>query len=158
MEKIDSMVRLMDKYGRFRPDATSAGMDVVGISPGCLNDGNFWKAREQCRINDGTYTPIFIDGDDKMRFLHVSVDDSAKVSYTKDADKGRQDIQTRTTLAAYCEKFGLDMPEAFAVDAVRVEAALGCDNIPQPAPRMSVREKLYAIQDLIDEVLQDLVG
>ena len=75
-----------------------------------VTEENFWKIREQCRTMSGEYTPIKVEGDDPMRFLHVSTDDENKVAYTKDADKGRADVQTRTMLKAYCAKFGLQEP------------------------------------------------
>lgn len=74
-----------------------------------LNQTNNWQAREQARMDDGTYTPLKIAGDDPARFLHWSTDEPNKVAYTKDAEKGALDIQTRTTLPEYCEKFGLQM-------------------------------------------------
>lgn len=154
MEKITSKDKLLGAYSY--SELTTA-RDSVGILPSNINDENFWMVREQCRINDGTYTPIHIDGDDKMRFLHVSIDDPAKVSYTKDADKGRQDLQTRATLAAYCEKFGLEMPPVVPVreDITRsiMDAATGADDVQR---QKTIREKLGMIQDLIDKVIADI--
>ena len=72
-----------------------------------ITDENFWKVRELARFLSDQCKPVFLAGDEKIRFLHVSIDDPDKVAYTKDADKGRQDIQTRTTLEAYKAKFGL---------------------------------------------------
>lgn len=125
MEKITNADQLNHVYGDGQTSQTARAMRDVGVAYGYLNNENFWQIREQCRINDGTYTPIHIDGDLKTRFLHVSVDDPAKVSYTKDADKGKQDIQTRTTLAAYCEKFGLEMPQETQWSATDPEQAEG---------------------------------
>lgn len=74
----------------------------------CGGSAPFWQVREQCRMNSGEYDPVHISGDDPLRFLHVSQDDPNKVAYTKNAEKGAQDIQTRTTLSAYKAKFGLN--------------------------------------------------
>lgn len=132
----------------------------TGVNFNDISDENFWKVREQYRINDGTYTPVCIANDDKTRFLHVSVDDPAKVSYTKDAGKGRQDIQTRTTLAAYCDKFGLDITTANTPDAAPrlwlEDAVLKYPFGPADTGHLSIRAKLDNIQHLIDEVLADL--
>lgn len=160
MEKITGRDGL---HSVFTAMAIGTAAQQLGMS--YPHEENFWQVREQCRINDGTYTPIHIDGDDKMRFLHVSVDDPDKVSYTKDADKGKQDIQTRTTLAAYCEKFGLVMPQETQWSATDHEQAEGRVNRKYatelegdwagPSP-VSIRGKLLRIQDLIDKVLADL--
>lgn len=152
MEKITSRGELHSVYAAipFGTASSQLGMTYP-------NEENFWQVREQCRINDGTYTPIHVEGDDKMRFLHVSVDNPAKVSYTKDADKGRQDIQTRTTLAAYCDEFGLDITTANTPDAVIRAETENLPSLGTSAPRaVTIREKLGMIQDLIDEVLADI--
>jgi len=82
--------------------------DATGIA--FMTDDNFWIARETARMQSHQYTTLKVDGDDPLRFLHVSLDDSEKVAYTKDAEHGRADIQTRTTMTKYCKKFGLAMP------------------------------------------------
>lgn len=87
----------------------SRALDTLNMQ--ASTDDNFWMAREQARILSGEYRLVAVEGDDKLRFLHASIDDPDMVAYTKDADKGRADIQTRTTLAAYCEKFGLHAQE-----------------------------------------------
>lgn len=171
MEKITSVSGLQAKYGYTHEDPPGVAMRYLSISRGGLNSDNFWQVREQCRINDGTYTPIRIDGDLKTRFLHVSIDYPAKVSYTKDSYKGKQDIQTRTTLAAYCEKFGLEMTDYVTPGLVRGIGARVDDSMQMaqaragdiqwpctqsPVPDLSIRGKLLRIQDLIDEVLADL--
>lgn len=162
MEKITSATALQDHY--VGGATLHKAMHDAGISWGYLNDSNFWQVREQCRINDGTYTPIHIDGDDSMRFLHISTDDPAKVSYTKDAEKGKQDIQTRTTLAAYCEKFGLEVPPAVPVrddlaretDAAAAAGRLAYDQTQAAPGAGSIRIKLNLIQHLIADVIADI--
>lgn len=72
---------------------------------------NQWKAREQARMDNGTYDPVSLRGDGPDRFLHVSLVDPCMVAYTKNEEKGMADIQTRTTLEAYCKKFGLETGE-----------------------------------------------
>ena len=72
----------------------------------------FWMVREQIRMFDGTYEAVSVPNDDPMRFLHKSTSGDGRVAYTKNADKGARDIQTVTTLEAYCRKFGLTMPSA----------------------------------------------
>ncbi|MGB8348308.1 MAG: hypothetical protein WCD86_25725 [Ktedonobacteraceae bacterium] len=105
MQKLNNYAEVSNRFGLH---ACLAADKVTGLAGN--NDTNFWATREQCRITNGEYSPITIEGDDPLRFLHVSADDPNKVAYTKDADKGRADIQTRTTLSAYCEKFGLQEP------------------------------------------------
>ena len=104
MEKITSLDKLHQIYSS---TGIERAAEIIEIrSP---NDDNFWEVREQCRMKH-TYTPVKIEGDDPLRFLHISTDDPAKVAYTKDADYGRKDIQTRTTLVKYCQEYGLDDP------------------------------------------------
>lgn len=76
-----------------------------------ITENNFWMIREQARSHLPNYKSISLFGDDPMRFLHVSTNDPNRVAYTKNAEKGKQDIQTVTTLEAYCDKFGLDFPQ-----------------------------------------------
>ena len=77
--------------------------------------GTVWYQREHIRAISGEYQMIYVAGDDPSRFLHVSQDTPGKVAYTKDSGKCSQDIQTRTTLAAYCDKYGLDISTAHTV-------------------------------------------
>lgn len=73
-----------------------------------LTEDNLWMVREHARTVSGQYVPIRFEGDDPLRFLHASIDDPTKVAYTKDAEHGRADVQTRTTIPRYCAKFGLN--------------------------------------------------
>lgn len=66
-----------------------------------------WKSREQGRMDNGIYEPVNLAGDDPDRFLHVSLLNPDMVAYTKNAEKGQADIQTKTTLEKYIRKFGL---------------------------------------------------
>lgn len=111
MEKITTAEALVETY---TSDARTRACTKLGF----LNytDENFWAVREQCRMLSGEYNAIFIPNDDLDRFLHVSTDNPDMVAYTKDVDKGRADIQTRTTLAAYCTKFGLQEPGVATAD------------------------------------------
>lgn len=78
------------------------------LSAAFLTDDSFWIARETARFHTNQYTPVNLEGDDPLRFLHVSVDDPSKVAYTASAENGRADIQTRTTIPRYCAKFRLE--------------------------------------------------
>lgn len=69
-----------------------------------------WQVREQLRMNSNPSRWIDVANDNPLRFLHQSEDDPTKVAYTNNGDKGQQDIQTRTTLAAYCQRFELVVP------------------------------------------------
>lgn len=99
-----------------------SAMAVCSLGLDESTDDNFWMAREKARMLSGEYTVITINGDHKERFLHVSADDLGKVAYTKDADNGRADTQTRTTLAAYCEKYGLQEPAVIPAVTANYEA------------------------------------
>lgn len=99
MEKITTKAQFNFTYSEW--------IQLKALSAAFLTKDNVWIARETARIVSGDYTPLGIEGDDPLHFLHVSLDDSDKVSYTKDAEHGRADIQTRTTMPRYCEKFGL---------------------------------------------------
>lgn len=83
-----------------------------------------WKAREQARIDNGTYEPVNLRGDDPDRFLHVSLLNPDMVAYTKNDEKGQADIQTRTTLEKYIHKFGLGVPGHVPSDALGEARAL----------------------------------
>lgn len=72
---------------------------------------NQWKTREQARMDNGTYDPVNLRGDNPDRFLHISLVDPCMVAYTMNDEKGMADIQTRTSLEKYCKKFGLETGE-----------------------------------------------
>jgi len=133
MEKITSVEQLLDEYGDASLNAAKASLGITHLM---IVDSNLWMIREQCRINSGEYTPIKVEGDDLTHFLHVSADDPGKVAYTKDADKGRADIQTRTTLAKYCEKFELDISTA---------------STPQPTPAQQEPVVNRVVRELQEE-------
>jgi len=101
MEKITTKEQFVETY------TEAAQAEVLRVA--FLNDDDFWIAREHARILSEEYNPVRIEGDDPLRFLHVSVDNPDMVAYTKDAEHGRADIQTRTTMPKYCEKFGLEV-------------------------------------------------
>ena len=75
-----------------------------------MENTNHWQDREFTRMHNGTYTAVDVPGDDPHRFLHQSLDGTGRVAYTKDDAKGAADIQTVTTLEAYREKYGLELP------------------------------------------------
>lgn len=77
------------------------------ISEACGVLAPVWKVREQCRMNSGTYARLVVEGDDPTRFLHVSLDDPSMVAYTESEEDGVRDIQKRTTMPVYMEKYGL---------------------------------------------------
>jgi hypothetical protein len=78
------------------------------------------------------------------QFLHVSREDATKVAYTPDAEKGRRDIQVRTTIGRYAKKFNPDMGD----DLVRkLSAAYTLKYVP---PKV-----LFALtEDEIEEVYE----
>lgn len=85
---------------------------------GPLDDNNFWQHRDFLRLNwsgaegvlsDKQWEPAIYAGN-FGHFLHYSQttgdDGEQMVAYTKHAENGRADIQTRTTLEAYQETYG----------------------------------------------------
>lgn len=109
MQKILSMVHVQAHFS----EVIDQARENLGLS-----DPQFWQLREECRMLDGTYTPFGIAGDDHMSFLHMALDGTGRVAYTKSAEKGADDIQTVTTLDTYCEKFGLHEPEQHAPESI----------------------------------------
>lgn len=103
MSKITTVAELKKWYS----DLDIAERSVMGMP---VTDENVWLIREQCRMHR-FYTPIRITGDNALRFLHVSREDPSKVAYTANDEKGRADIQTRTTLKKYTHKFDLNTDE-----------------------------------------------
>jgi hypothetical protein len=82
------------------PDATP------GLDPGA------WMEREARRMVDGTYKPLPISDAlmDKLHvpthFVHLSSLNPSMVAYTKDANMGAKDRQTRVTIETYLARFG----------------------------------------------------
>lgn len=116
-----------------------------------------WQTREQCRIIDGEYTAMNIPGDDPLRFLHQSNDDPDKVAYTKDADHGIADVQTRTTMAAYCEKYGLVNPSR-TVDEAPL-SAVSSHETPVPTDAQLIAGKVgeyFAAKARVIELKKEL--
>jgi len=122
MNRILTRAELEDNYS---PSIIAEATQTLrGITD---DDLDTWQLREQCRMGGRLYTPITILGDNHMRFLHEALDAPDMVAYTKCAGKGEVDIQTRTTLAAYCTKYGLAEPstthEADRLGAARDDAS-----------------------------------
>lgn len=99
------MIRVTSKGQVSRMDYSAKALCFLGFLE--LTDENFWEVREKIRHLNGVYTQIFLPGDDDSRSLHVSLTDASRVAYTESAEKGRLDIQTVTTIEAYCKKYGL---------------------------------------------------
>jgi hypothetical protein len=113
--KINSTQALSGAIGGHHTLELDDLIDEASSRYGKPSDNNFYLFRDFLRLNwsgasgvlleDGTsWVPV--DGGNARHFLHVSTDDSNKVAYTKDEDRGRDDVQTRTTAAAYFEKYG----------------------------------------------------
>ena len=104
------------------PSKTVAEQYLIRLADQFFNQGEvkMWKQREQNRINSGEYKAIAIPGDDVNRFLHHSLDGTDRVAYTKSSDKGEADLQTVTTMEAYCQKFGLSQPVVAAAPVAAV--------------------------------------
>lgn len=93
-------------------------ISILGLAEaryGALSDDNYYLVRDFLRLNwsgapgvllDDGHAWVPVDGGNAYHFLHVSTDDANKVAYTKDEGRGRDDVQTRTTAAAYYEKYG----------------------------------------------------
>lgn len=77
---------------------------------GDVDDENFYLHRDFLRLNWSAASGVLLDAQNKWvptpfgvqdHFTHFAVDGSGKVSYTKDEDKGEDDVQTRTTVEKY---------------------------------------------------------
>lgn len=68
-----------------------------------------WRDREQTRCNDGTYTRVpwyqSAPASCLHHFCHVSTDQPGKVAFTKNAEYGFLDRQTRMTPGRYLETY-----------------------------------------------------
>ena len=72
-------------------------------------DDDAWIAREQARFDDGTYKPLPWADEPwhkPLLFGHPSLDKPAMLSYTPDAEHGRDDRQLRVRPGRYLEKIG----------------------------------------------------
>lgn len=116
MSRITTMAELKKWYS----DSDIAERNVLGVQ---LSEDTVWILREQCRTHK-FYTPIHLEGDSPLRFLHVSRDDPSMVAYTANDEKGLADIQTKTTFDKYCHKFGLDAPVSVPKDPLSEAIAL----------------------------------
>jgi len=79
-----------------------------------MTDETFWYWREHIRMNlPDIYKKVTLTDLPEVseHFLHVSREDATKVAYTPDAEKGRRDIQVRTTIGRYAKKFNPDMSD-----------------------------------------------
>lgn len=70
-----------------------------------------WRERERQRFLDGTYIPVpwsnHAGGYPAIpdHFVHMSVEEPGKISFTEDSDKGAADRQTRMRPGRYLERF-----------------------------------------------------
>lgn len=70
-----------------------------------------WRAREQSKFDDGTYTPLPWDWcrwANKEHYAHVSKDKALYVAFTEDDTKGIADRQTRMRPGAYLQRYYSD--------------------------------------------------
>ena len=93
-----------------------------------MDDENFWMWREFMRaevsynkMHEARNIAVELPGYtfDKYHFLHVAHADVTKVAYTENANKGRHDIQLRTTIGRYIKKFYPDKND----DEIRLVSA-----------------------------------
>lgn len=75
------------------------------------DEENFWMWREELRRAYYVMVDLAEETDPK-HFVHVSEDDNTKIAYTESPEKGRKDIQTRTTIGRYFKKYNPDMTDA----------------------------------------------
>lgn len=67
-----------------------------------------WHPRERERFNDGTYRHVLPSLSKYCReehFVHVSKEDPSLIAYTQSTYKGFLDIQTKSSIRGYLEKF-----------------------------------------------------
>lgn len=151
----------------FTVDQTARAIDKLVAHQGPLTDKPVWMVREQCRMDSGEYTAITLHGDDPLHFLHVSTDDSTMVAYTKNAEKGAADVQTRTTLQAYKDKFGLSdsatpaaVPQSLAQDLADLQAKFDDLNMRYITVCATARDYLELKADVVaaKHALQDVLA
>lgn len=73
---------------------------------------NNWKAREQARFDDGTYTRTIFEGlpwydelQARNMFIHNSVGKAGFISFTSDTDNGARDRQTRMAASRFLSNY-----------------------------------------------------
>ena len=65
-----------------------------------------WWQREQCRLNNGTYTPPPWDlWEVSDHWAHVSKEDPTQIAFTENEAKGERDIQTRMRPGRYLARY-----------------------------------------------------
>ena len=138
--KIDSMAALEAALASvIRTPQLNSLLAAAETRYGTLSDSNFYLVRDFLRLNwsgaDGVLLdgPAWtaVDGGNMNHFLHVSSDDSNKVAYTKDEDRGRDDVQTRTTADVYFGKYGRASSNLDAVTVAETTAAPAKDENPE---------------------------
>lgn len=137
---------------------------------GSISTSNFWKHRDFLRLNwsgapgvllndDHVWTPVA--GGNRDHFLHMSTDVPPKVAFTKNADKGSQDLQTRCDAAAYFAKYGnaganrdvYVVSTPLAATVARADAIIdSCQGCTADAIIDSVNRALDVLQTLADSV------
>lgn len=134
-DKIDSLEKLEAYFestrpeGREGPALNSKAVKNLTEELGPLDAENFWVWREYVRDekrtsgsqHTGYNKMVDLDGWEfnRLHYLHVSREDKTKVAYTENADKGRRDIQLRTTIGRYIKKMFPDTSD----DNIRLASA-----------------------------------
>lgn len=79
------------------------------MQPRPVQKDDNWRAREQRRLEDGTYKPLKWTVDQlppiKDHFAHADPDYAGYVSFTENEEKGRADIRSRRSISSYLSTF-----------------------------------------------------
>lgn len=93
-----------------------------------ITDG--WIARENGRMNDGTYKPIPYDFANVLtfptnHFPHIPAEsnDSSMIAFTESAEKGQRDKQTRMKFGRYLQKYFTYLTDVDVQEYVRLYQA-----------------------------------
>lgn len=110
-----------------RAKVLSAAMGCK-VQPRRVETDADWRAREERRFEDGTYTRLPASWDLPPitdHFLHLS-EKRGFVAYTEDAEKGAQDRQKRVRAGAYARAF---YPHLSGPEVTRYAALVSCDGM-----------------------------
>ena len=156
MQKITSVSNLQSAYSYDLIKGAMARLDFTA-----LFEDNAWMVREQIRMTDGTYTPANFVGDDKFRFAHLAAD-GVRIAYTKNVDKGRDDLQTVVSLDQYCGRFGLVAPapvdaQPQPVDAPKADTGKTGRNTPVGARDDRMDFGAFLAQAFPDALIREVV-
>lgn len=106
MQKIVSYEELQATYSSDQIKGATGCLVRKGLSTA----GGFiqtWMLREQLRLSLGEYKPVSIPGIPADHFVHVA-SNGIDLAYTKNAEKGASDIQTRVSIETFCDRFDID--------------------------------------------------